>query len=100
MHACEMTLAYLRRGLSTCSVVWVKFEYFCLEFMKILMQLCKNFVYNFKNYDSYLLFQEPYTLAQPCLLRLSATLSFGVKMTISCVISSPCSDLTSQIATP
>ena len=43
MHACEMTLAYLRVGLSTCSVVWVEFEYFSLKFIKILMQLCKNF---------------------------------------------------------
>ena len=39
-----MTLAYLRGGLSTCSVVWVEFEYFFLEFIKILMQLCKNFL--------------------------------------------------------
>ena len=39
-----MKLAYLRRGLSTCSVVWVQFEYFSLKFIKILMQLCKNFL--------------------------------------------------------
>ena len=39
-----MTLAYLRSGLSTCSVVWVEFEYFSLMFIKILMQLCKNFL--------------------------------------------------------
>ena len=38
-----MTLAYLRGGLSTCSVVPVQFEYFSLKFIKILMQLCKNF---------------------------------------------------------
>ena len=38
-----MTLAYLRGGLSTCSVVWVQFEYFSLKFKKILMQLRKNF---------------------------------------------------------
>ena len=44
MHACEMTLAYLRGGLSTCSVVWVEFEYFPLKFIKMLMQLCKNFL--------------------------------------------------------
>ena len=37
-----MTLAYLRGGLSTCSVVWVEFEYFSVKFMKILMQVCKN----------------------------------------------------------
>ena len=47
MHAREMTLAYLRGGLSTCSVVWVQFEYFSLRFIKILMQLCKNFLWNF-----------------------------------------------------
>ena len=61
-----MTLAYLRGGLSTCSVVWVQFEYFSLKFINILMQLCKNFLQNFKNYRSYLLFQELFTLAQPC----------------------------------
>ena len=48
MHACEITLVYLRGGLSTCSVVWVEFEYFSLKFMKILMQLCKNFLWNFR----------------------------------------------------
>ena len=66
MHVCEMTLAYLRGGLSTCSVVWVEVEYLSLNFIKIVMQLCKNFLCNFKNYGSYLLFQEPFTLAQPC----------------------------------
>ena len=39
-----MTLAYLRGGLSTCSVVWVEFEYFSLKFIKCLMQLGKNFL--------------------------------------------------------
>ena len=38
-----MTLAYLRGGLSTCSVVWVELGYFFLKFIKILMQLCKKF---------------------------------------------------------
>ena len=66
MHACEMTLAYLRGGLSTCSVVWVESEYFSLKFIKILMELCKNFLQNFKTYGSYLYFQKPFTLAQPC----------------------------------
>ena len=65
MHACEMTPAYLRGGLSTCSVVWVDFRHFSLKFIKVLMQLCKNFVQNFKNYGSYLPFQEPFMLAQP-----------------------------------
>ena len=44
MHACEMTMAYLRGGLSTCSVVSVESEYFSLKFTKISMQLCKNFL--------------------------------------------------------
>ena len=44
MHACEITLAYLRGGLSTCSVVWVEFEYFSLKFINVLMQLCTNFL--------------------------------------------------------
>ena len=65
MHACEMTLAYLRGGLSTCSVVWVEFEYFSLKFINILMQLCKNFLYNFKNYGSYLLFKSRVRLRNP-----------------------------------
>ena len=81
MHACETTLTYLRGGLLTCSVVWVEFEDFSLKFIKILMQLCKNFLENFENYGSYLLFQKPFTLAQPSSwsplpLRLSATLSY------------------------
>ena len=100
MHACEMTLTYLRGGLSTCCVVWVSFQDFFLQFINILMQLCKNFFYNFENYGSYLLFLEPCTLAQlffgsPLLLRLSATIAFSLKMTISNVVSSIFSDLTS-----
>ena len=84
MHACEMTLPYLRGGLSTCSVVWVLFRYFFPRFMKFLMQLCKSLFQNFENYGSYLLLLEPFTLAQPffwslLLLRLSATLSFSFK---------------------
>ena len=39
-----MTLVYMRGGLSTCSVVWVEFEYLSLKFIKILMQLCKKFL--------------------------------------------------------
>ena len=105
MHACEMTLTYLRGGLSTCSVVWVHFRYFFLKFIKILKQLCKNFFYNFKNYGSYLLFPEPFTLAQPffwspLLLHLSATLCFSIKMTFTRLVLSVFSDLTSEIATP
>ena len=100
-----MTLTYLRGGLSTCSVVRVHFQYFFLKFIEILMQLCKNFLYNFTNYGSYLLFLETFTLAQPffwslLLVRLSATLGFSLKMTISNVSLSIFSDLTSQIANP
>ena len=100
MHACEMTLTYLRGGLSTCSVAWFHFRYFFLKFIKIVMQLCKNFLWNFQNYCSYLLFQEPFTLAQPLfwsalLLRLFTTFSFAVEMTISRIASSMFSHLTS-----
>ena len=95
-----MTLTYVRGGLSTCSVVWVSFQYFFLTFIKLFMQLCKNFFYNFQNYGSYLLSLEPFMLAQPFfwsppLLILSATLGFSLKMTISHVVSSIFSDLTS-----
>ena len=100
MHACEMTLTYLRGGLSTCSVVWVHFRYFFLMFKNILMQLFKNFFSNFQNSGSYLFLLEPFTLAQPCfwsplLLHLSATSSLSVKMTITRVISSIFSNSTS-----
>ena len=44
MRECEVTLTYLRDGLLTCSVVWAEFEYLTLKFIKILMQLCKNFL--------------------------------------------------------
>ena len=44
MHACEMTLTYLRGGLSTCSVVSVPFQHFFPKFIKTLMQLCKKFL--------------------------------------------------------
>ena len=64
MHACGMTLTYLRGRLSTCLVVWVSFQYFFLEFIKNLMQLCKTFFHNFENYGLYLLFLESFTLAQ------------------------------------
>ena len=95
-----MTLAYLRGGLSTCSVVWVDFGYFSLKFIKVLMQLCKHFLENFKNSGSYLLFEEPFTLAQPffwspLLLRLLPALGFSVKMPISRFVSSIFSNFTS-----
>ena len=65
MHACQMTLTDLTGGLSTCFLVWVPFQYFFLQFIKIVMQLCKNFLQNFKNYGSYLLFLKLFTLANP-----------------------------------
>ena len=94
-----MTLTYLRGGLSTCYVLCVSFPYFFVKFINILMQLWRHFFQNFKKYGSYHLFPEPFTLAQPLLwslllLRLSATLDFSLKMTISHVASSIFSDLT------
>ena len=77
MHACEMTLAYLRGGLSTCSVVWVRLRCFSLKFIKVLMQLCKNFFDNSKNHGSYLPFQEPFTLAQPFSASVALVCDFG-----------------------
>ena len=44
MRECEVTQTYLRDGLLNCSVVWAGFECFSLKFIKILMQLCKNFL--------------------------------------------------------
>ena len=76
MHACYMTLTYLRGGLSTYSVVWVIVQSFFLKFIKFLMQLCKNFFSNFKNYGSYLPFLEMFTLAQ---------LFFGVRFCRACL---------------
>ena len=100
MHACYMTLTYLRGESRTCSVVWVSFQYFFLTFIQILMQLCKSFFENFQKNVSYLLVLEPFTLAQLffwslLLLPFSATVGFSVKMTISNVVSSIFSDLTS-----
>ena len=66
MHACEMTLAYLRGGLPTCSVVWVDFGYFSLKFINVLMQLCKNSLWTLKTTAHTFFLQEPFTLAQPC----------------------------------
>ena len=100
MHACEMTLTYLGDGLYICSVVWVPFEYFFLQFIKMLMQLCKDFFYNLENYHSYLFFLEPFTLEQlflwsPLLLHLPANLDYSLKRTNSNVVSSIFSGLTS-----
>ena len=94
-----MTLAYLRGGLSTCSVVWGEFKYFSPKVYKHFDATVQKFSLELKNYGSYLLFQKLFTLAQPCFLRsasfaLVCDFGFGVKMTISCVISSIFSDLT------
>ena len=94
-----MTLTYLRRGLLTCSVVWVEFEYFSLKFIKILMQLCKNFLWNFKKlrlirsfskavYACATLFLKSASFALVCDFELC------VKMTISRVVSSIFNDFT------
>ena len=95
-----MTLAYLRGGLSTCSVVWVHLRYFSLKFIKNLMELCKNFFWNFKKlrlipsfsravYACATLFLESASVSLNCDFR------FCVKMTITRVVSSIFSDLTS-----
>ena len=47
MHACDMTVTYLRAGLSPCDVLWLPVKYFFLTFMKFLVQLCENFFYTF-----------------------------------------------------
>ena len=99
MHACEMTLAYLRGGLSTCSVVWVEFEYFSLKFINSLMQLCKNFLWNFKKLRHIPSFSKAVYACATLFLKspsfaLVCDFGFGVKMTISRVISSIFSALT------
>ena len=43
MHACEMTLTYLRVGLLTYFVVSVEFEYFSLKFIKIFDATVQKF---------------------------------------------------------
>ena len=42
MHACGITVIYLRGGLSTCSVVWLSVKLFFIKVINILMQPCKN----------------------------------------------------------
>ena len=78
-----MTLTYLRGGLSTCSVVWVSVRSLFLTFIKFFVQLCKNFVKKLLN--PRLISSSPgavYACAtlfgSALLLRLSATLSFGL----------------------
>ena len=94
-----MTLTYLRGGLLTCSVLWVEFEYLCLKFIKILMQLCKNYLLNSKKlrlipsfskavYACATLFLESASFALVCDFELC------VKMTISRVVSSIFNDFT------
>ena len=67
MHACEMTLTYLRGGLLTCSVVWVEFEDFSLKFITILMQLCKNFLWTLKTTAHTFFFKSRLRLGNPFL---------------------------------
>ena len=99
MRACEMTLTYLRGGMLTCSVVWVEFEYFSLKFIKILMQLCKNFLLELSKlwpipsfskavYACTTLFLKSASFALVCDFELC------VKMTISRVVSSIFNDFT------
>ena len=99
MHACEMTLAYLRGGLSTCSVVWVEFEYFSLKFIKPFDATVQKFplelpklrlIPSFSKavYACATLFLKSASFALVCDFELC------VKMTISRVISSIFSDLT------
>ena len=94
MHACEMTLAYLRGGLSTCSAVWVEFEYFSRKFIKHLMQLVQ-LIPSLSNsvYACATLFLRSASFALVC------DFEFGVKMSISRVSLSIFSDLTCYIAT-
>ena len=42
MHACDMTLTYLRRGVSSSSVVWLSVRYVFLKVITFLVILCKN----------------------------------------------------------
>ena len=100
MHASDMTLTYLRGGLSTFSVVWRSVEYLFLKFIQFLMQLCNNFFQ--KLYKPRLI--PPFSGAvEACatllwsalLLRLSGTLGSGLRMTISNFVSSVFSDFTS-----
>ena len=35
MHVCDMTVTYLRGGLSACSVVWLAVKFFFLKFTKV-----------------------------------------------------------------
>ena len=100
MHTCVMTVAFLRGGLSACSVVWLLVSYFFLKFIKILMQLGKNFVYKLLKRRLTPCFLKADWTPKPLFLsaahlRLSTTISFLQKMTISNVFSSAFSDLTS-----
>ena len=88
MHACDMTLTYLRRGLFNCSVVWVSVQYFFLKFITFLMQLCKNFFWKLKRPRLMpSLSAAVYACATPfgslLLLRLSVIIGFGLSLTIS-----------------
>ena len=42
MYACDMSVTYLRGGLSACPVVWLPLKYLFLDFIKCLVQLLEN----------------------------------------------------------
>ena len=44
MHACDMTLTYLRDGLSTCSVVWVSVQYVFIKFIQLFDATMQKFL--------------------------------------------------------
>ena len=100
-----MTITYLRGGLSACSVVWLSVQYLLPKVCKIcgatvqkrLLKASKSTAYTFLSRSRYA--YAP-LIGGAHLLRLSATLSFGLIMTISIIFSSIFSDLTSQIITP
>ena len=100
MHASDMTLTYLRGGLSTCSVVWGSGKYFFLTFFKFMMQLCKKFLFRaLKTTAHTFSFKSRYACATlfggARLLRLSSSLGFRLKMTMCNVVLSIFSDWTS-----
>ena len=56
MHVCDMTVTYLRGGLSSCSVVWVSVQYFFLKFIKFWCN-CANI--SFKRFKTLQWTAEP-----------------------------------------
>ena len=99
MCRCRLTITYLRSELSACSAVWLLFGAFFPKFITFLMQRCKNILLKaFQNWV-YTFFQSSRLASEPlfvsvAVLRLSATVSFRLKMTISNVFSSNFGNLT------